>query len=210
MNTKRLLWIVASVFLVSGTANAALVLTLDDPSTLEIDLRIVDQDSNDTSPFPGIIGLSLTTIGGVPVSGTAISKPPKGSITSPILSLTFQSTAAVGGRVTLSVTDTDFNANLPYKAGFKGGTGGTLQFDFFGDSNNREFGRSFDIGSTGILTGNIDQSFTSGRNPVGSLTISIDIGFTGIGQTAGGESTIEAVPLSSSGMPGLPLLLLDE
>lgn len=210
MNTKRLLCIVTAVFLFSGTANATFILTLDDPSTSEIDLRIVDQDSNDTSPAPGTIGLSLTTIGGVPVSGTAISKPLEGSITSPNLALNFQSTSAGGGRVIISVTDTDFNANLPYKAGFNGGTGGTLRFDFFGDSNNREFGRSFDIASTGILTGNIDQSFTSGVNPVGSLTISIDIGFTGIGQTAGGSSMIEAVPLSSRGMPGILLPLLNE
>ena len=86
MNPKRLLWVVAAVFLVSGTANAELVLTLDDPSTSGVDLRIVDQDSNDESRLPGIVGVSSTTIGGIPVSsGFGVSKPGEGSVTSPVL-----------------------------------------------------------------------------------------------------------------------------
>jgi hypothetical protein len=214
MNPKRLLWIVAAVFLVSGTANAALVLTLNDPSTSEIDLRIVDQDSNDTIRLPGIVGVRDTTIGGVPVSGTGSSKPGNGSVTSPVLTLSFQSRPAAGGaRVILSVTDTDFNANFPYNASVIGGTLGNFQFDFFGDSNNQEFGKSFDIGSTGLLTGSFDpQSFRSDANPVGSLTIAADIGFTGASQTGGFQAKIEAVPLPAalplfaSGLAGLGIL----
>jgi hypothetical protein len=83
---------------------------------------------------------------------------------------------------------------LSYKASATGGTGGTFQFDFFGDSNNTEIGNSFDIGSSNILTGiPIDpQSSQSAANPVGSLTIAADIGFTGSFQTGGFVSKIEA------------------
>ena len=196
MNPKRLLLIVAFLFLVSGIANAALVLIVDDPSTSEVELRIVDQDSNDASNIAGIVGVGSTTIGGVTVSSaTGQSKPADGSVTSPVLILSFQGRVLTqGGRVILSVTDTDFNANLPYNATVTGGTGGNFQFDFFGDSNNKEFGKSFDIGSTGLLTGTFaPQSFTSDANQVGSLTIEADIGFTGSFQTGGFVSKIEAV-----------------
>ena len=69
--------------------------------------------------------------------------------------------------------------------------------EFFGDSNNKEFGESFEIGTSGILTGNSfpPQVFESTANPVGSLTISAEIGYTGRFQTGGFSAKIEAVPV---------------
>ena len=105
------------------------------------------------------------------------------------------------------MTDTDYNANLPYHALLRGRTGGTLQLDFFSDSDNREYGRSFDIGSTDVLTGTFDPHdpqfhSQSSANPVGSLTMEADLKFTGISQTTNFQSNISAVPLP----PALALL----
>jgi hypothetical protein len=190
-----------ALLLACGAANAALVLVVDDPTTDAIDLTVVDGGANDQSRrIPGLVSIS-TTIGGVPVNAAGVSKPSEGSAASPVLSLNYAPSPILQtfGLVNLKVTDTGFNANLPYEASVTGSTGGTLQFDFFGDSNNQEFGKSFDIGSTGALTGTFDpQLFRSGANPVGSLTISADIVFTGFGQAAGFASTVSAVPLPAA------------
>ena len=185
--------------LASGSAEAGFVMEIDDPNTApEPDLRIEDNGPNDQSPDLGLIEFIgyVSSYGG---GATAFSKDFEGELpplgpgfpTAPDLLIDISLFRSVAGdSLEIRVTDTGFDSSLPTGEGFvdvaiigEGADG--IQFDFFGDSDDQEFGRSFDIGMSDFFEAPIDDHLAimgpEPADPVGSLTMSASAFGFGVG-----------------------------
>jgi hypothetical protein len=203
--------------LASGSAEAGFVMEIDDPNTApEPDLRIEDNGPNDQSPDLGLIEFHgyVSSYGG---GATAFSKDFEGELpplgpgfpTAPDLLVDISLFRSVAGdSLEIRVTDTGFDSSLPTGEGFvdvaiigEGADG--IQFDFFGDSDDQEFGRSFDIGMSDFFEAPIDDDLTTmgpePADPVGSLTMSASAFGSGVGSI----SFVYVTALKLSGEPEL-------
>ena len=185
--------------LLAGAAVVALVLAGTKPSqaTLMISLAdnlgnsasVTDQGAGDVNPalgaatFVGSVGNFFINV------TTGLSKPILGSATLPDIDLSsVDVTSALGGTLTLEVTDTDFigNAGVADFVSAIGGTqgsGGSLSYSTFADCSNSAFG-------TGIALSS--QSFSGGGAFSGSSTTPTSL-------CSGNYSLTELVSLSLPG-----------
>ena len=176
--------VLSAVVLVSlpRTGEATLVVAFDDPATPGIDYRIEDNgpgDLDDTG-IEGLIVIGITE-GPLTVFGGAVSKPRVGSAESPELILNIRTLRYSVGELVISVTDTDFEVTDPSQGegsvlGLSMATGESITFDFYGDTNNQEFAKGFDIVTSQpyfprLLYENI-RGLNGPADPVGSLTMS--------------------------------------
>lgn len=163
--------------LLAGAAVVALVLGGTTPShaTLMISLAdnlgnsatVTDQGAGDANPalgaatFVGSLGNFLINV------TTGLSKPVLGSATLPDIDLSsVDVTSALGGTLTLEVTDTDFIGNAGFAdfvsaIGGTQGSGGSLTYSTFADCSNSAFGMGTALSS---------QSFSGGGAFSGSST----------------------------------------
>ncbi|MDJ0868747.1 MAG: hypothetical protein QNK03_21745 [Myxococcota bacterium] len=194
----------------SARSEAGLVVAIDDPSTEGFDVEIEDGGAGDDIELPGIVGFD-ETVGGLRLVGSGQSKPAQGSASEPQLLISIPTIQANQGLASVIVTDTDFDASGQSTVTYTGGTtsGATIQVEAFGDAGNEEFGESFSIGMSPILSGQFDASFQGGPGRVGSLTLAADLSFTQAIQTGGLQARlIQEAPEPGSQPLALAALLV--
>ena len=203
-----------SIALATGMAHAGLIMIVDDPSTPEIDMRIEDDGEGDGLGFPGVIS-ARGPLGGIDFQVTGKSKD-AADTEGNLLELTVAgglrlAAGSTGGTVDFLLTDTDFDIGpSTATATYKGGTDGFFNFDFYGDSQNGEFSKGFEIASTAGsgLTGQFDERVTNTAAAVGSLTIGVRAELTSITQTGGVQTGLTLVPIPEPSTMGLMVLAL--
>jgi len=180
---------------------------IDDPNTaLAPDLRVEDNGPGDGNPTLGLIEF-LGYVGEFGGGVAAFGKDFVGELrplgpgfpTGPDLLTEISLFRSVtGGSLDIRVTDTGFDSGLAAGEAFVdvaiiGGGADGIQFDFFGDSGDQEFGRSFDIGTSEFFEAPIDPGPTmvgpAPADPVGSLTMSASIYGFGSGEVNFGYVT---------------------
>lgn len=192
---------------------AAFVLTLDDLGTSSAipDVTVVDEGSGDS--FAGLGTLAyLGSAGNFTVNvTTGISKPEIGPARLSLNSVNITSGTS-GGTLEIKLTDTDYSGSFPaYTADFGATTNGTVDFNFFQDSANVEFGEGTNVsnpapGGPGTFSGTGIGSI-SPSSPF-SLTIVAEVTHSG-GQTTNLLAGLVPVPIPSvvylfgSGLMGL-------
>jgi len=168
MKKSHLVALVSSIGISISTANvaqASFVLTLDDTSTVGIDVIVSDDATPGSNTASGLTTTHVDSFGGlgtmtyVGSAGgfnvnvtTGTSKPllPNG-----VLDLNSIDVSGIAGTLVIGLTDTSYSGTPPaYTSNYGGTTTGTVDFDFRHDPANTEF--------SGALT----SIFNSG--PVGS------------------------------------------
>jgi len=180
--------IVVAFALAAGPATAGLVLKFDDPDTPGVDFLITDQGVTDGSREPGVIHFGIDEgPTGLAAAVTALSKPvvplleegPPGNVLRQNLVLDIH-LFSYPGTLEISLTDTDFDFPSPTtgEASVSGGViGGTsVEFTFYGDTDNLEFDRGFEIVSAGPILDPDKQTIHLAdlhgpAEPVGSLSM---------------------------------------
>ncbi len=167
----------AALAIVPASALADFVLVFDDPGTPGIDLRIEDNGALDSSPDVGLIDGCFTG-SRLAACFSAESTPARGAAGEPQLLLSVDSLRYSGGSMAVLLTDTGFDiAGVTTGVAYVEG-GSSVDFSYYGDTGNREFGRGFEIAATGAIPGpdlqvleaDLEDRGTAG-NP-GSLTLS--------------------------------------
>jgi hypothetical protein len=193
--------------LASGSARAELVLVFDDPGTSEIDYLIEDQGELDRADSEGVIQYVIDERPtGLYAIATAISKPVipflgegdlgilENELILSVLAFRYPGSLIIG------LTDTDYDFPLPsvgvasITGGFIGGS--SIDFIFFGDTDNEEFGRGFEITSFGPIDfpePDINILDIEGRaEPVGSLSM-MALAVEGEGENLDVHGTLDMV-----------------
>lgn len=158
MRTIIITLVAATLLLAPAAANADMVLTLDDPGTVGVDVIIGDglalgavtaSGLITTMADPSALAGSITYLGAVGnwalnvavgVSDPILGPPPEIHLDS-----VNATTLAGGGTIIVGLTDTDFSAGGPgpwsllSSIGGVVGTGGTLNASWFADEGNGEF-----------------------------------------------------------------------
>ena len=208
MKRSRLLgaWLAGTASLcVAGTANAAFVMTIDDLATIGTDVTVTDSNNDGLVSFLGAVGAY-----GVNVT-TGISVPL--ATGSQLLHLNSIDVSGGAGDLVISLTDTDYTGSPPAFDGLFGGTaapGGSIDFDFYYDDGNAQFGTAAQIFSA---TNNQNALSGGGSSPASvtdpySLKIIATIHHTVAGVSSF-DAEIRAVPvpaaawLFGSGLLGL-------
>ena len=199
------------------TSHAALMISLNDG--LGHSATITDQGAGDLNSNLG----AVTFLGGIGVFTinvtTGISKPLMGSATSPELDLNSVDViaGAVGGTLTLEVTDTDFigSAGIGEFLSEIGGTqSGSISYSTFLDCSNAAFGTGTPLSSQGYSTGSFSGSQTNAATACGgnySLTEEIVMTLPGSGTTsfdASLQSVSEPATLALLGFGLLGMVLI--
>ena len=212
------------------SANANLILTLDDLDTVGIDIIIVDNLDVGTATLKG----ESTTADGDALSGvinytgavgnfsvnatTGISKPVIGSGGIGTIGLSSVSVSGGAGTLQIMLTDTGFNApfDVIILANLLGGTtNGTILAQGFLDTANAEFGDSFSLPKQGLFgPGSFSSTVSKSAGVVVasySLTDIVTIVHTEAGQFTSFGKQLTATPtpepstmlLLGSGLAGL-------
>ena len=176
MKTMRILYIgimALALALASGTAEAQLVLKVEDPALLpDGELQIIDNSPGDLNPLEGIIS-TLIDVDGVSTIINAISSE---DTTLPRLVLDLEGFQSPSESITFSLTDTDFvvNEQTPGQAIVAGiqDIGNIASFTFSGDSDNQPFEPDFIITTGSVSEPKINAVQDVSVAPVGSLTLS--------------------------------------
>jgi len=188
---------------ITTPANAAMVLTIDDPTTAGTDVTALDNDNDGVISFNGALGAFTVNV------TTGVSKP---AISGPqLLDLNSIDVSGGAGNLIISLTDTGYTGSPPALKGLFGGTTiGSVDFDFLYDDANTQFGGTsfFDPAATpsGAFSGS-STSLVSLTAPY-SLTIIADLTHDGSGVSSF-DAEIQAVPvpaavwLFGSGLIGL-------
>ena len=186
MRTSCLAIMALVLALASGSAHAELVLVFDDPLTEGIDYRIEDQGALDGADVEGAIQYVIDERPtGLYAIATAISKPViPGAGDGDLGILGNELILSVlafryPGSLTIGLTDTDYDFPDPttgvasISGAFVGGA--TIDFVFYGDTANVEFGEGFEIVSVGPIDSpeaDLDiPDIERPAEPVGSLSI---------------------------------------
>jgi len=151
-------------FLLGSPAHAAMVMTLDDPSTPGIDAEVPDGDNDGFVSYIGSFG-SFSI-----VSMTGLSKPIIGAPNSAKIQLAGVATSgSSGGTLEIKLTDTDFapfpnqsTAGLTLSNAIGGTSNGPVTAQGFLDPDNLEFGGTLTTGLQGPLgPGAFDDTVSS-------------------------------------------------
>ena len=150
--TARLQWtfrmvmtsaLVAVLTLCASEASAALIVILDNPSTLATEATLTDGDLDGMITFGPAVGAFTLNVGG------AFSKPTLGTATSPRLDLSSFDLSTSAGTLVIRVTDTGFTSGPSSMFMSIGGTtDGTVSYEAYWDPSNAAFGMAHQIGST--------------------------------------------------------------
>ena len=184
------------------SAQAAFVMSLEDTGTGDY-VQIYDGAGNDSGGPLGVISYS-GIVGNFDINvTTGISKPAIGLGTIDLNSINVSS--GNGGTLVIRISDTDFSGptSALYNAAYGGTTDGSVDFSFFYDAGNTEFGgSSFASGSFTATPGS--QSFSSDLSgavtPANtySLTIMAAITHSGGVESTSFNAEVSAVPLPAS------------
>lgn len=139
----------------ASTADATLILRLDDPTTSGIEVTVADQGAGDINPDVGAITF-MGSVGAFTMNvSSGFSKPVLGSAAFPSIDLnSFDlTTAATGGSLQIWLTDTGFTALGPAMMAIGGVTAGNVTYTAWADESNVEFATGNQIGSLGPLSG---------------------------------------------------------
>lgn len=150
----------------SSTANAAFVMMLEDidngGSTIIYDGAGNDLNGVDGSiTFSGVVGAFTINV------TTGISKPVIGPGRLDLNSINVSSGS--GGTLVVRISDTDFSGpTIDYNAAYGGTTDQQVDFNFYHDSSNTEFGGSNFASGSFISSGSDDTAFS--ENLTGNVT----------------------------------------
>jgi hypothetical protein len=158
--------------LASGSAEAQLVLKIEDPALTGGELQVVDNQVGDLNEVVGVITTGIDE-NGVSTVINAISSQTK---TLPRLVLDLEGFQSPSDSVTVSLTDTDFEVfeETPGQATVTGiqDFGDVASFTFAGDSANQPFVEGFIITNGSVSEPEINAVQDVSVAPVGSLTLS--------------------------------------
>jgi len=200
------------VTLTLNSAQAAFVLTLDDLSTGGIDVTVTDDGAGDSYPGLGTMTF-LGPVGSFNVNvTTGVSKP---QLTGGVMDLnSINISGGAGGTLVIGLTDTGFTGSFPaYTANYGGTTTGTVDFDFWHDPNDAQFGGGTILPAAPISVG--PGAFSgSSTNPIApgtpySLSIFATINHGEGSQNTSFDAELRPVPippavwLFGSGLLGL-------
>lgn len=185
----------------ASQANAAFVMTLDDPNDAAPAITIFDGTGGDLNGVNGVITFS-GVVGAFTVNvTTGISKPLIGPGQLDLNSINVSGSA---GTLLVAISDTDFTGNAPaYLASYGGTTQGSVNFSFLHDAANAAFGgNAFATDSFTASPGNYSYSNDILANVYGgapfSLTILAQINHSGPNQVTSFDAAISPVPLPAS------------
>lgn len=137
----------------ASTADAALMLILDDPTTPGIDVTVTDQGAGDIYPTVGVITFS-GAVGAFAVNvSTGVSKPILGSAGVPSMDLASIDFSGSGGALHILLTDTGFTALGPAMMKIGGVTGGNVTYAAWADESNIAFAMGNPLGVLGPYSG---------------------------------------------------------
>lgn len=207
---------------------ANFVLVFDDPDTPQEEFRIEDEGLNDSGPGVGNLQFNGTFEDEEFVVGvTALSKDFEGTRL-PLgagfpenaeFSININLFTSKSGRsMTVRLTDTGYNSSYDQADCYINTALGTvfnvdgaesIQFTFYGDSGDTEFGQSFVIGSSDVIASPDDQNLivvSGAAQPVGSLTI--ETTFIGNGMAEARFTQVIAVAPGSPAEPQPPTITM--
>jgi hypothetical protein len=155
MKTMRILSLgimALALALASGTAEAELVLKIEDPALLpDGELLVIDNSDRDFNPLTGLITTAIEDENGVTTVINAISAEDE---TAPRLVLDLEFYASPSDSITFSLTDTGFEIleGTPGQATVTGvqDVGNVASFTFSGDGRNRPFRQRFTIATGSV------------------------------------------------------------
>ena len=141
----------------ASTADAALMLILDDPTTLEIEVTITDGSTTlgsvDSNPAVGAITF-IGSVGAFTVNvSTGLSKPILGSAGVPSMDLASIDFSGSGGALHILLTDTGFTALGPALMKIGGVTAGSVTYAAWADESNVAFAMGNPLGILGPYSG---------------------------------------------------------
>jgi hypothetical protein len=191
---------------IAGAANANFVMTIDDLGVGGVEQTLFDGDNDGVITFAGAVGAFSVNV------TTGVSKP---AINGPqLLDLNSIDVSGGAGTLRISLTDTDYTGSPPSFDALFGGTaaiGGSIDFSFYYDDANTEFGIPNQITSS---TGNTNAFSGAGSSAASvtapySLTIIATVDHTGSGVSSFDAEIRTVVPvpaavwLFGSGLAGL-------
>ncbi|HVL02566.1 MAG TPA: VPLPA-CTERM sorting domain-containing protein [Dongiaceae bacterium] len=193
----------ASSLLVMPSAQAAFVMTLDNPFDSFSPITIYDGTGSDLNGVNGVITYSGSVGNFIVNVTTGISKPVIGPAQ---LDLNSINVSGAAGTLLVSISDTGFTGNIPgFNASYGGTTQGNVNFDFLYDTNNQAFGgSSFASGNYASGLGNTNTAFSNSINgsvvPASpfSLTIGTRIQHDSAFEVTSFDAHITPVPLPAS------------
>jgi hypothetical protein len=201
---------VAVLVTATQSANVSFVLTLDDISTVGIDVIISDDQfagfatsvgattSNDALGGAGAVSYSGSVGSFIVNVTTGISKPLVGP---GIIDLNSLNVSGGAGTLSIGLTDTGFTGSFgAYRANFGGTTQGSVDLDFLYDAANAEFGGLSFSNPPSAASGAFSGSETGAviaSDPY-SLTILADIVHTNAGKITSFDAEASPVPVPAT------------
>lgn len=193
--TTPALFALLGMLAAAPSAQAAFVMTLDDPFDSFAAVSLQDDDSDGVITFSGAVGNFLVNV------TTGISKPLIGPAE---LDLNSINVSGAAGTLLVTISDTDFTGNLSaFNASYGGTTEGTVDFDFLYDTGNQAFGGSafasdHFVSSTGKSAFSSDQMGTVIPASPYALTISARLTHDSAFEVSSFDAHITPVPLPAS------------
>jgi len=197
-------FIISTIFLMSGAASATPMLSISDGSTT---ILVEDNQPGDWAPDAGIITIVDNTLNNVTWSlTTGITKPTYGTATNPVMHLDSVNVTSTGAvKLELAFTETGFSTwddVIGFTTGIGGSTDGLVTFDAYLDFGNSPFAQTTHIGSLGNFSNGAfsDTEFWTMSNAIlgddFSLTLiaSIDHSGSSMGQVTSFNADVAPVP----------------
>jgi len=171
-----------------STANAALMLRLDDLTTAGIEVTVTDQGAGDMSPTAGVI-VFIGPVGGFTINvSTGVNNTTLGAALIPSLDLNSINFTMGTGSLDVYLTDTGFTALGPAMMSIGGVSAGNVTYAAWADGSNIAFATGNPLGILGPFSG----AFSGTMGMVGlaasstpySLTQRVSIVHTAAGATS--------------------------
>jgi hypothetical protein len=179
--------------LASGSANAVLVVEIDDPDVEGTDFRCVDGDPCDLADLEAGFIRFLFEDGTTAVIGTATSKPVLGNDSVPALILNIEAVETTEDSLDLRATESGFTVlattdNVAAAIEILFEVTGTLSIEYLADPANGEFTGNTIANIVELLPALSETRLTTGNAPAlapGSLSINASLVDTGLGTIEG-------------------------
>ena len=136
-----------------STANAALMLRLDDPTTAVIEVTVTDQGAGDMNPTAGVI-VFMGPVGALNINvSTGVNNTTLGSALIPSLDLNSIDLTMGTGSLNVYLTDTGFGGLGPAIMAIGGVTAGNVTYSAWADGSNVAFAMGNPLGILGPFSG---------------------------------------------------------